>query len=137
MSLRIRLRQVGVGALTTATAVASVLVATQVPSVAAPNVDVGSGNVVAEEFEHRNHGGGKLRLLLPFDCSASGTDRDYGFANMPSQWNNVVSSFKNYRGCDANHFDGTGFTGLSTGLADSTTYIGSRMDEKTSSIIFS
>lgn len=119
------------------TLVVAAPITAQLPASAAPNVEYGSGNVVAEEFEHRGYGGGRFTIKLPFDCTTTGTDRDYGFANMPSGWNNVVSSFRNAHGCDANHFDGTGFTGLSTGLADSTTYIGSRMDEKTSSLLLS
>ena len=133
-----KLRLSAIGIATAAMAAVSALAIQSPAAAAVPNVDVGTtGFVIAEEFEHRNYGGAELRVLLTFDCTSSGTDRDFAMANMPSGWNNVVSSFKNFHGCDANHFDGAGFTGLSTGLADSTTYIGSRMDEKTSSILFS
>lgn len=128
------LRRVAARASVIAIAAVAIPLSTQVAASAAPNVTYGSGNVVAEEFEHSNYGGGKFTIKLPFDCTATGSDTDYGFANMPSGWDNVVSSFKNYHGCDANHFDGLGFTGASTGLADTTTYIGNAMNDKTSSL---
>jgi hypothetical protein len=134
---RIALRQLGIRALVIAAAAVTVPLLAQQPAAAVTNVDVGSGNLVAEEFEHSNYGGADLRLFLPFDCTTTGADTDFGFANMPSTWNNVVSSFKNYRNCDADHYDGTGFSGNHTGLADSTTYIGNAMNDKTSSLKYS
>lgn len=128
------LRWIGVAALAITTAV----VTAPSPAMALPDVVLNGGSTtIAEEFEHTNYGGGRITVKVGFTCTTSGSDLDFGLGNMPTGWNNAVSSFKNYANCDANHYDGAGFTGLSTGYADSTTNIGSSMNEKTSSIKYS
>lgn len=49
-------------------------------------------------------------------------------------FNDMITSFRTYADCQANHFEHIDFGGSSTGWLDSTSYIGAAMNDQSSSI---
>ncbi|GAA1364070.1 hypothetical protein [Catellatospora chokoriensis] len=107
-------------------AVAGVSLVNAQPAAALPNLTInlsGSGIVVGTEWANQNYGGAYLQYEANRNCTLMVTDSDFadhilpnGFDGLPYDWDNDISSFKNWANCLTNHFDADGLTGGQTGL---------------------
>ncbi|MEU8076549.1 hypothetical protein AB0B31_13980 [Catellatospora citrea] len=121
-------------------AVAGVSLVNAQPAAALPNLTTylsGSGTLVGTEFEHRNYSGAYLSYEANRNCTLTLADADFEDDSLPSgfgyDWDNDISSVKNWAGCVTNHFENDNQSGASTGyLLDGA--LPSSMDDRTESI---
>lgn len=79
----------------------------------APAAD-GALLVIGIEYEHINYGGASYTFRGPRRCTTPTTDVDYSL-NLPRNWWDRISSFKNYANCYTNHYAYTNFIPPATG----------------------
>lgn len=96
--------------------------------------------IIGTEYVHRDYGGAALTVTVPsngFTCTASTGNVDASISSLTGGWDNVISSFKNYSNCYTNHYEVSGFGGSSTGYWDNHLFIGSAMNDNSSSLRWS
>jgi hypothetical protein len=99
-----------------------------------------ASTVIGVSYEHANYGGATLTHYVGttgFVCTGTTSDVDASSSSMPSGWNDVVSSFRVYSGCWGKYYENSGFGGASVGYQGDTSYVGSAMNDRTSSIRWS
>jgi hypothetical protein len=89
-------------------------------------------NVFAIEYVDANWQGASLTYTTTAGgCSSTTT---YGVTSMPSGWNDVISSERDYDNCnDGVHWENSNYTGASVNCY-SCSYLGAAMNDQTSSI---
>jgi hypothetical protein len=120
-----------------ALAVTLAVVVPQTPAHA--NDTWGAGQyVIGHDYYHQQFAGEWLRRLHTAPCTASTSDIDSAASAMPFVWwENIISSFDTFANCRAKHFENTQFGGAAvpgTGFSTGMSYIGSALDDRTSSI---
>jgi hypothetical protein len=90
--------------------------------------------VISIEYDGRDFTGPYQIWTASKGCPDSNIDDvDWEDSDM-NGWVNVVSSYKSYANCWVKHFENPGFGGASVGPLPTRSYIGSAMDNRTSSI---
>lgn len=100
----------------------------------------GASTVVGQLYQHSNFAGAVLtQSVTPngYVCTATTGDVDAQFASMPSGWNDVVSSFRGFSNCWVKIYENSNFGGASFGYAGSSSFVGSAMNDRTSSVRYS
>ncbi|MFB9377582.1 peptidase inhibitor family I36 protein [Kineococcus gynurae] len=86
-----------------------------------------------------NYGGAVLTVTQNAPCDTN-ADTDFTLVSMPSGWNDKISSFRTYSDCTARLFENANFNrdraGASFGPGRFVGYVGSAMNDRTSSIAF-
>ncbi|WP_271220701.1 peptidase inhibitor family I36 protein [Streptosporangium carneum] len=93
-----------------------------------------SAVILGIEYEHGNYGGGSWIVEADSGCNPD-PGLDWGFPYL-GNWNDKISSFRVYGDCWVNHYEDEDYGGATTGWRGSTSYIGSAMNDETSSIIW-
>ncbi|MEV4895685.1 peptidase inhibitor family I36 protein [Nonomuraea sp. NPDC055795] len=95
--------------------------------------------IIGLEFDGANHTGDAFTTYHPTSaCTSTTADIDFALAVMHAGWDNRISSFMNFNGCFTKHYDGTNYTGASTGgFFDDRTTMPAGMDNRTGSLQFS
>ncbi|GAA4239728.1 hypothetical protein GCM10022254_61110 [Actinomadura meridiana] len=94
--------------------------------------EAGPGIVIGIEYDNAEYDG-QYRIY----SSGSGCDNDDDVewkVDSLGSFNDMITSFRNYADCQANHFEHIDFGGASTGWLDSTSNIGEAMNDQSSSI---
>lgn len=78
--------------------------------------------------------GGTYTFTSSTDCDTN-PDVDYQVAVMPAGWNDRISSFKSYGRCATKLWENT-FSGTSYGFTVNSSYVGSGINDRASSIQF-
>jgi hypothetical protein len=102
------------------------LARTKTPS-AAQKADV----VWGIEYEHDGYSGSSITSYNSRSCDENLSG---GWDSLPSRWNDRITSFRTYAGCEANHYEHSNYGGSQTGYLGSTSNIGEAMNDRTSSI---
>jgi len=93
--------------------------------------------VVGIFYKDQNFQGATLSITSGGNCTSTLDDTDFTVASMPSGWNDVISSFRCYANCYCKIYENINFGGASYGYFPSSTFVGSAMNDRTSSITFS
>jgi len=97
---------------------------------------VASASVLGRLYDDSGRTGPYLELTASGPCD-SNADVDWEVANVGSTWNDRTSSFQGFNGCQLKVFENASFGGASYGPATSTDYVGSAMNDRTTSVRFS
>lgn len=95
-------------------------------------------NVIAEEFVDDNYQGASLTVTTTGgQCFSTQPNWDYALFSMPSGWNDVITSARNFFGCSrGEHYENINFGGAHVACR-SCANIGGAMNDRTSSIQYS
>lgn len=99
-----------------------------------------AATIIAIEYEHANWVGDSLIGYVPYDnftCTADTAVPDWEQGSMPQGWNDRVSSYRSYAGCWQKVYEHSNWRGRTYGYAGTTSYVGSTMNDQTSSIRWS
>jgi hypothetical protein len=99
------------------------------------------GPLIGIEFIDAGFSGGQLGITAPYGtgCDGNLATNDYSYTTFPTypdNWNDNVSSFESFAGCEQKLFENGGFGGASTPIEASMSYVGENMNDKASSILF-
>ena len=86
-------------------------------------------HLVAQLYKDLNYGGGYLQIFDTEACKKGTIDGK----NLPSSWDNKVSSFKVYGGCTVKLWEDKNYGGASTGWVGSMKYVGNALNDQISS----
>ncbi|MEV7007763.1 hypothetical protein [Streptosporangium sp. NPDC051022] len=89
--------------------------------------------VIGIEYVHANYDGGYLIFAAGAPCDDD-NEVEWRLPYLDSGFNDKISSFESYSDCEANHYEHFEYGGSSTGWRGHTSYIGSAMNDQTSSI---
>jgi len=97
----------------------------------------GSTTLLARLYDapNRSTADGYLDVFAAGGCDSS-PDGDWELGTVPSGWNDRVSSFQGFSGCEVRLWQNGGFAGASYGPAPSAGTLGA-LDNATSSLTFS
>ncbi len=90
-------------------------------------------------YQHAQYGGATLVAHAASGCDSNQDTWEYWYPSMPSGWNNIISSFTGYSGCEIKIYDATNancFSGPCMGPLLGISYVGDTMNDKTSSVTF-
>jgi hypothetical protein len=90
---------------------------------------------ISTDFVNANYGGSSLTWYVSniYGCSGG---RSYSASSMPSGWNDVISSYKDYliASCTNNpHYENNDFKGAVVNCGPNCRYVGDAMNDRTSS----
>jgi hypothetical protein len=78
-----------------------VALSTPASAVSSTTIYSGDGDTLRAIFyEHINFTGAQLRYYGSSPCTSTTTDADFSFSAMPTGWNDVISSVRDYNQCD-------------------------------------
>jgi hypothetical protein len=92
--------------------------------------------VLGRLYDDINRSGPYLELTASGPCDTN-ADVDWEVANVGSTWNDRTSSFQGFNGCQVRVFENASFGGASYGPLTSSDYVGSAMNDRTTSVRFS
>ncbi|GAA4728982.1 hypothetical protein [Phytohabitans rumicis] len=97
----------------------------------------GYDTVLSIHYTASNWGGSDLIWVGTSNCSTSTNNTDYEIDTMPAGWVNVITSYLTFANCWVQHWEDTFQGGDHVGYHGSRSYIGSTMDNRTSSLRWS
>ena len=97
-------------------------------------VTTASSVVIGRIYEHADYGGAVHVYTAASGCD-SNADRDKSRSSMPSGWNDVVSSFRGYNGCQLKVWEHENFGGAAYGPSSAASSLGA-MNDRASSVTF-
>lgn len=87
--------------------------------------------VIGIDYYDANYKGASLAWTGYSPCTA---DPFYGAPSMPSGWNDVISSYKDYSNCNHNpHWENNNYAGAVVSCGPNCSYVGNAMNDRTSS----
>jgi hypothetical protein len=89
--------------------------------------------VIGIEYEDPGFRGDSLIVKAPFGCDGL-PGADWQMSQVPSGWNDEISSYKVFSNCLVEHWQQPGFAGAHVGPSGDQSYIGDAMNDRTSSI---
>ena len=89
--------------------------------------------VISIDYSDANFQGASLTWNVSGIVSCSGFP-DFQAASMPSGWNDVISSYRDFANCNNNpHYENNNFGGAVVNCGPNCSYVGNAMNDKTSS----
>ena len=92
-----------------------------------------TSTVISEDFSDASYQGAVLTWTVSGIVSCNGFP-NYEAPSMPSGWNDVISSYKDFVRCSNNpHYENNGYTGAVVNCGPNCSYVGNAMNDQTSS----
>jgi hypothetical protein len=87
--------------------------------------------VIGIDYMNANYGGASYTWTTTATCTEF---PEYWVSSMPSGWNDDISSYRDYAGCNVNpHWENVDYKGALANCGPNCSYIGAAMNDRTSS----